>query len=220
MIRALQTRNAIQRRSCSFEMLRRPQNPVRTRTQTAPGDTLIDLDCSPGPTAASFRLVAHWPAPLPFRPWPTHTTPLRARSSRTRARKPTFVCRFRLALGSAPFRCGLRSAIRSLRPFAPFPLADSQTEAERQILTAFAHDPEFQAQGAFLETITNSPNDRATSHRNTGRAVSHTLLLSIQLSKRYSTTLRMRDETQDDCIAPVKRTQDPPHILGLTDRTS
>jgi len=30
----------------------------------------------------------------------------------------------------------------------------------------------------------------------------------------------MRDEIQGDCIAPVKRTQEPPHILGLTDGIS
>ena len=65
----------------------------------------------PGPTAAPFRFSSTG------RPWhPScrgRCAPLRARSSQTRARKPTFVGRFRLALGYAPFRCGLCSAIRA-----------------------------------------------------------------------------------------------------------
>ena len=77
-----------------------------------PSADLLDLVCPPGPTAAAFRFSSTGR--------PRHPScrgrfaPLRARSSRTNVRTATFVGRFRLALGSTPFRCGLRFAIRSV----------------------------------------------------------------------------------------------------------
>src|SRR6266487_3675625 len=82
----------------------------------------------PGPTAAAFRLS---PTGRPHSPSGRgQRAPLHARSSRTMAWESTFVRRFRLALGCAPFRYGLHSAIRSF-PSLRSTLASPKTRPKR-----------------------------------------------------------------------------------------